>query len=157
MKTKKTGTQFETECMEMLKGMGFWVGRLNPSADGSQPADLIAVWANKDAYQTHVALIDCKLLSGSSRFPFSRVEENQRMAHEYFEKNVPLGDYFFMFGHEDRITLAGATEIFNWEKEGKKSIDVKELCPAILLKEFYKDADEKYTDGLIKHIAKELG
>ena len=76
MSNRKDGTDFERELCEKLSKFGFWVYRCPQSADG-QPADIIAA-RNGKTY-----LIDAKVCKNDT-FPLSRIEENQRLAMEYF-------------------------------------------------------------------------
>lgn len=79
MTNKKIGNQFEQELCEMLSEYGFWVHLLNANKSG-QPADIIAV-KNKQAY-----LIDAKVVSTSRGFALNRVEENQDLAMDFWNK-----------------------------------------------------------------------
>lgn len=123
----KTGTQFESECMKVFKDLGFWVARLNPNSDGSQPADLLLIRNKGFGLPTITILADCKLLSSSPRFPFSRIEENQRIASDYAKDVAPSIAYWFVFGHDGKITVMSMEEILIMEKRGAKSVDVREL------------------------------
>ena len=78
MTNKKLGSDFEQELGEKLSEYGFWVHLLNANKSG-QPADIIAV-KNKTAY-----LIDAKVCS-SRGFALSRMEENQELAMELWER-----------------------------------------------------------------------
>lgn len=69
----KIGSKFEREFCELLATKGFWVHRMAQNNAGQQPADVLAV------YHGTAYLIDCKVCS-DDRFPFSRMEDNQRMA-----------------------------------------------------------------------------
>ena len=72
MSNKSSGTAFECDFATSLSGYGFWVHRLQDNRNG-QPFDVIAA---RDGI-TYV--FDCKDCS-QERFPFSRIEENQKTA-----------------------------------------------------------------------------
>lgn len=72
MSNKSRGADFECDFAERLSGYGFWVHRLQDNRNG-QPFDVIAA---RDGI-TYV--FDCKDCS-QERFPFSRIEENQKTA-----------------------------------------------------------------------------
>jgi hypothetical protein len=81
MSNKISGNKFEKVMADILSKEGFWVLRITPAVDGSQPADLIAV---KDGVPT---LIDCKVLSNKTgKFPLSRIEVNQFLACDKWER-----------------------------------------------------------------------
>ena len=82
MNSKKIGTQFEQEFCEYLAKHGWWAHFLSANSKGAQPFDIIAI---KDDY---VYAIDCKTCS-TERFPFSRIEDNQRLA---FDKIAQAGN-----------------------------------------------------------------
>lgn len=79
---KKLGTSFEREFCKLLADNGFWVHFCTPSANGSQPCDIIAVKDEK-AY-----LIDCKTCA-DKKIRLSRLEDNQVNA---FEKWIKCGN-----------------------------------------------------------------
>jgi hypothetical protein len=74
---KKQGTQFEKRLAKLYAEQGWWVHLIEPGPDGSQPADLIIV-------KNQVGrLIDAKVLTNKTgRFPFSRIEENQKLTYK---------------------------------------------------------------------------
>ena len=72
MSNKSSGTAFECDFAMRLSGYGFWVHRLQDNHNG-QPFDVIAA-RDGIAY-----VFDCKDCS-QERFPFSRIEENQKTA-----------------------------------------------------------------------------
>lgn len=75
---RKLGNDFETEFCEILAEHGFWVHNFALKKSG-QPADVIAV------KERLPFLIDCKVCE-NDRFPFSRIEENQRLSMELWNK-----------------------------------------------------------------------
>lgn len=72
MSNKSNGTAFEREFSRMLAANGFWAHCIKDNENG-QPFDVIAA---KDGI---AYAFDCKDCS-QERFPFSRIEENQRTA-----------------------------------------------------------------------------
>lgn len=93
---KKLGNTFETEFCEILGKHGCWVHNMAQNAAG-QPADVIAV-RDRIAF-----LIDCKVCS-KNRFPFSRVEENQHFAMEFWSM-CGNGEGWFALKVEDEIFM----------------------------------------------------
>ena len=88
MSNKQIGTAFERRVCELLKSKGYWVHFLAPDSRGSQPFDIIAV---KDGI---AAAIECKTLNAEDTYFYaSRLEENQRLAFDYWLKcgnSMPL-------------------------------------------------------------------
>lgn len=82
MNNKKLGTEFEKQFCQLLASRGYWVHFIAPAVNGGQPFDVIAVKAG------YAYAFDCKT-SVTNRFPFSRLEENQKMA---FEKWLSCGN-----------------------------------------------------------------
>lgn len=86
MNNKRLGTEFEREVCAWYADHGYWVHFIAPDARGAQPFDIIAV-RNGEAFA-----IDCKT-SIKNRFPFSRLEDNQKLAFEKWRacgNNEPL-------------------------------------------------------------------
>ena len=79
MNNKTLGNNFEQELCERLSEYGFWCHNMAMNKSG-QPADIIAV-RNKVAH-----LIDAKVVSSSKGFALSRVEENQHLAMDLWNK-----------------------------------------------------------------------
>ena len=125
-----TGREFEKYMVDWLSAKGFWVHRMSESNTGSQPFDIIALRDYK------VCAFDCKVISTKRPyFPFSRVEENQRLAFDklikcyknnlttgfmiYFEGDVYLLDYaiakMLMEEGKKGITLTEELKIDSWE------------------------------------------
>ena len=82
MNNKHIGNAFEREFCLYLASQGWWVHFIIPARDGSQPFDVIAVKCGI------AKVFDCKTSSGK-RFPYGRLEENQKMA---FEKWIACGN-----------------------------------------------------------------
>ncbi len=76
---KQIGTEFEREMCEYLKDHGYWVHFLSPDSRGAQPFDIIAVKNNIPL------VLDCKTCVNHI-FSISRLEDNQIMAFEYWQK-----------------------------------------------------------------------
>ena len=97
---KKLGNEFEQELCDKLSEYGFWVHLLNMNKAG-QPADILAV-RNKVAY-----LIDAKVVSTSRGFALSRVEDNQDLAMDLWDKKgngqgwfaLKVNDEIYMLHH----------------------------------------------------------
>lgn len=66
-----TGTEFQRKFCEKLWNVGYWALDIPRDKRGAQPFDVVAMRADK------VFAIDCKVCSGSPRFPLSRIEDNQ--------------------------------------------------------------------------------
>ena len=72
-----TGREFERWMENKLSRCGYWVHRMAESNTGSQPFDIIALKGHS------VFALDCKVISTKRPyFPFSRVEENQKLAFD---------------------------------------------------------------------------
>ena len=85
---KTSGNKFEDDFAGILNENGFWCHVMQQKKEG-QPADIIAV---RGRFHT---LIDCKEISNiKDGFPFTRVEENQRLAMEKFLKCAGELGYF---------------------------------------------------------------
>lgn len=85
---KVSGNRFENDFANILAKNGFWAHVMQQKKEG-QPADIIAV---KGKFHT---LIDCKEISDlSDGFPFTRCEENQRLAMKMFTKRCNELCYF---------------------------------------------------------------
>lgn len=96
MNNKTLGNNFEIELCERLSEYGFWTHNLAMNKSG-QPADIIAV-RNKVAY-----LIDAKVCS-SRGFALSRVEENQDLAMDLWNKQGN-GQGWFALKVKDEIYM----------------------------------------------------
>ena len=116
MSNRKTGTAFEKELCEYLGKHGFWAHNLAQSAAG-QPFDVIAV-RHGIAYP-----IDCKVCENDV-FPFSRIEENQRMAMEKWIK-AGNGDTWFALKLSDGEVYMVPYGVFRWAEtyHHEKSMD----------------------------------
>ena len=97
MNNKKLGNDFEKEVCELLKQAGYWVHFISPDNRGAQPFDIIACKDN-------IPLVaDCKT-SVKKWFTMDRVEDNQAMAFEMWERcgnNAPM----FLVKYQDSIKI----------------------------------------------------
>lgn len=119
MNNKKTGMQFEKEFCQYLAKNGWWAHFMTPSASGSQPFDIIAM-RGRDTYA-----IDCKTCA-NDRFPFSRIEDNQRMAFMsiiWKSANVKCG---FAILYNDEIYYVPFEDVLVIEKYKGKTIKLIE-------------------------------
>ena len=94
-----TGREFERWVENKLSDCGYWVHRMAESNTGSQPFDIIALKRHS------VFALDCKVISTKRPyFPFSRVEENQKLAFDKlikcYKNNLTTG---FMIYYEGDI------------------------------------------------------
>jgi len=113
MNNKQLGNEFEKEIVKLLAGMGYWVHFMTPSANGSQPFDIIAV------KNDHVICGDCKTCK-KPIFSAKRLEYNQIYA---FEKWIKKGnsDPIIFVKHEGKIYFISYERLM---KEGE--IDLRE-------------------------------
>ena len=119
MVNKKLGNTFESELCEILFKHGFWSHNMAQNQAG-QPADVIAT-KNGESY-----LIDCKVCS-DSRFPLSRVEENQSLSMELWEA-CGNGDGWFALKVPEEIIMIPYSIIkaLSYEKSVLSMTDIRE-------------------------------
>ena len=79
MSNKSEGNKIEKLFCQDLKERGFWTHNFQQNSAG-QPVDVIVCKNGK------AILVDCKLCSSNKGFSSNRVEENQRLSMEMFEK-----------------------------------------------------------------------
>lgn len=79
MSNKSEGNKIEKLFCQYLKERGFWTHNFQQNSAG-QPVDVIVCKNGK------AILVDCKLCSSNKGFSSNRVEENQRLSMEMFEK-----------------------------------------------------------------------
>lgn len=96
MNNKRKGDKFESDFVETLSKIGFWVHLLKQNQAG-QPADVIAV-KDKNAY-----LIDCKDCS-TKGFDLRRVEDNQALAMDLWFK-CGNGQGWFALNIHERVYM----------------------------------------------------
>jgi len=118
-----SGARFEKWFQNDLKRMGYWALRIPTGADGSQPADIIAV---RDG---HAMLVDCKVVGNKSgRFPFTRVEENQKLAYiKWARTGNGCDTYYFAMLWEDKVYMIPQGKIIELENQGKKSLHLVDM------------------------------
>ena len=120
MNNRKIGNSFETELCDILSGYGFWVHPLNQNKAG-QPADVIAV-RNKVSY-----LIDAKVCS-NNKFPFSRIEENQDLAMEWWKEcNNGIGWFALKLGEFDSQILMISHYAMTAYRDRRKSLSANDI------------------------------
>jgi len=117
---RTNGGRFEQDLAGKLSDAGWWVHVLQQNKAG-HPADIIAA---KDKFHT---LIDCKVVSDHNGFPFSRVEENQRMAMKRFFRRAGELCYFAIKLPNNEIRFISMSRIETLESRGKKKLTEKEL------------------------------
>ena len=127
MSNKSVGSKFENFVAETLSKYNIWVHLLTGNASG-QPGDLIMV-KHDTAY-----LVDCKVCK-NNRFTLSRIEENQILANEHWERCGNLDYmYFIAFNYdggreltEDDIVIVPLKILLDIRNSGEKSV-TKEWC-----------------------------
>ena len=117
---KVNGNRFEQELSHRLAMAGWWVHVLQQNKAG-QPADIIAV--NK----RETVLIDCKVISDNRGFPFSRVEENQRLAMTRFRVRTGGRCYFALKLPDGSIRMLGMQRIEQLETAGAGSVGMRDM------------------------------
>lgn len=116
---KQVGNEFENDFAKKLACAGFWAHVMQQNKAG-QPSDIIAV---KGRFHT---LIDCKDISNPSKgFPFSRAEENQRLAMDAFTKKGGEPCFFALQFPDGTIRIFGYGRLKALESRGVKSITPK--------------------------------
>lgn len=116
MSNKSSGNKFEQDFAELLSKHGFWAHVMQQNKAG-QPADIVAI---RGRFHT---LIDCKEISNEKDgFPFSRVEENQRLAMKTFTKKCGELCYFALKLPDGTIRMVSMSRIESLENRGLKSI-----------------------------------
>lgn len=126
---KKLGNDWEKECMNILATNGFFATKLQEKQTGA-PFDLIATKDNI------FYGIECKEIEKSSKFYFSRIESNQRMAYAKLCE-VNSKNYFFFFKCPDGNFAFDAKDVI---LNKNKSLDVKN---GIILEKFIQKMAKK--------------
>lgn len=114
MTNKKSGNDWEKECLKLLGDNGFFATKLQEKNMGA-PFDLIAT---KDGI---FFAIECKKIEKSSKFVLSRIEPNQRASYKRLLE-VNSKNYFFFFDCPDGKYFLDAKDVI---LSKNKSIDVK--------------------------------
>ena len=119
MGNKSTGTQFERDFCKKLAENGWWVHFLTPNGRGAQPFDVLAI---KDS---SVVAVDCKTCAGDL-FPFSRIEDNQRLAFDalLWKTDAKCG---FAILYNDEVRWLEYSDVKMLERVGARSVRVDAL------------------------------
>ena len=117
---RSVGNRFEEELCVILYENGFWAHNMKQGPSG-QPADIIAV---KGRFHT---LIDAKEIADSRGFPFSRVEENQKLAMRLFEKRCGEMGYFALKLPDGEIRLISLERIETLKARKKTRLTESEI------------------------------
>ena len=117
---RSNGGRFEQDLSHALAENGFWVHVMQQNKSG-QPADLIAV---KGHFHT---LIDCKVISGDKGFPFSRVEDNQKLAMRTFQRRCGELCYFALKLPDESVWMISMERIETLKGRGKKRLTEDEI------------------------------
>ena len=119
MSNKSMGNHFEADFCEILRENGFWCHNMAMNQHG-QPADVIAVKNGKSF------LIDCKVCSTNRGFVFSRIEENQYYAMDYWSIcGNGSGWFAILFG--ERIYMVSLDKIRMFKVIGHNSLTPKDI------------------------------
>lgn len=116
MSNVQAGSEFEEEMVSTLGKNGFWASLFPKSKDGSQPCDIIAL------NELGAHLIDAKDCK-NGRFPFSRIEDNQRNSMDRF-LNLRCGKCYFALKYPDnKVYMIAWQAIRRMMDDGHKSIN----------------------------------
>lgn len=121
---KKIGSDFEKRYCEYLSNNGYWVHFMNPSANGSQPFDILACVGNKDGTSLVIA-VDCKTVV-ANRFSLDRIEDNQMMAFKKMNECGISNTYFALEPKKNHVVNIPSQILIELKENGTKSIDVRE-------------------------------
>lgn len=118
---KTTGTRFEQYMCNELGRQGWWVHFLAPGYNGAQPFDIIAIRGSS------VLAVDCKTCK-NRWFPYSRIENNQRLAFDTLtaktdSRKVKCGFYVL---HDDKVIFIPYERVIEDEKRGRHGYDLEE-------------------------------
>ena len=117
---RTVGGKFEQELSDKLAEAGYWSHVMQQNKAG-QPADIIAV---KGKFHT---LIDCKVISGDKGFPFSRVEDNQKLAMRTFQRRCGELCYFALKLPDESVWMISMERIETLKGRGKKRLTEDEI------------------------------
>ena len=115
---KELGNNFEKEFCALLSSKGHWVHFIEPNKSGAQPFDVISA---KDGI---VYAYDCKTNKGK-RFRLDRIEDNQQLAFEKFNKCRNFNSYFAI-KNENGIYLYPSIILVNLKNKGIASEELKD-------------------------------
>lgn len=119
----RASNKFEEEFTRFLSQQGYWAFNCPRDKDGSQPADIVAC-----GQHDHL-LVDCKL-SDVVRFPFGRIEPNQRTAMTLFlkkAKGVYDAECYFAIKFKDKVYKLPFELAMEMEKQGERSVKIQDL------------------------------
>ena len=113
---------FEERITKMLKEAGYWALRIPPNEAGQQPFDIIAIKGKR------ILTYDAKLLSNRTRFPLSRIEDNQYNAFELVEKKTGADEIgLLILDEDDNIRFMSIDKIHTETWLGHKSVNISDL------------------------------
>lgn len=138
---RTVGGKFENELSEVLAKRGFWAHVCQQSKAG-QPADIIAV---KGRIHT---LIDAKVISDHDGFPFSRAEENQRLAMDRFIRRAKEMCYFALKLPDKSVWFLPYSFIKEMEYRGKKGISEANIRKELMSLESWLEATETWSEDI---------
>lgn len=115
---RTVGGRFEQDLSRVLAENGFWVHVFQQNKAG-QPADIIAV---KGRYHT---LIDCKVISDDDGFPFSRIEDNQKLAMRMFLRKGGELCYFALRLPDGSVWMVSLERMETFKNRGMKRLTDK--------------------------------
>lgn len=116
-----TGREFENLIVKELHKNGYWAHRISPNEAGQQPFDIIAIKGNR------ICAYDAKVLSDGTRFPMSRLENNQLNAFNLFEAKTSAQSIGLLIYAEEKIRYMSLSTIKTALIMKRKSINVDEL------------------------------
>ena len=127
-----TPTQAEKYVAKYLSNYNYWVGNFEKGIVGSQPFDLIAINKNK------TICLDVKLCD-NDYFPFSRVEENQKLALGFITNKVRNDNVLtgFVIVFEKELYWLSFREYEDYHYTNIKSVKPSELIT-------FKEVIERY-------------
>ena len=138
---RTTGGKFEQVMSSLLADHGFWSHVLQQNKSG-QPADIIAV---KGKYHT---LIDCKVVSDHDGFPFSRAEENQRLAMKRFLERGGESGWFAIRFSDESVWMLNYLLLKKLESVGRKSLSEKEIREKLWSLDEWLKASEEWSKDI---------
>ena len=119
-RNKVNGNRFEQELSHRLADAGWWVHVMQQNKAG-QPADIIAV------SRSDTVLIDCKVISDNRGFPFSRIEENQRLAMTRFHVRTRGECYVALRLPDGQVRMLNMKRVEMLETAGAVSIGMQDM------------------------------
>ena len=114
MNNKLLGNSFEQEFCNLLARDGFWVHFIETNKSGAQPFDIVA---GKDGY---IYAFDCKTNKGN-RFRLDRIEDNQQLAFDKFNRARNFNSYFAI-KNEENIYIYPSIILIHFKQNNQKSV-----------------------------------